>query len=133
METVRSLANHPTAEEIYEAIVQTQPSISKGTVYRNLNSLVEDGQLLKIGVPDGADRFDHNEKIHYHIQCAVCGAFVDVDTAYMTDIDSRVEAITDIRLPVTILSLRVSAPIAGKGNEQLPASWIHQDNTSDSQ
>ena len=37
---VRSLSNHPTAEEVYNRIVLDYPDISKGTVYRNLNSLV---------------------------------------------------------------------------------------------
>ena len=37
---VRFLANHPTAEEVYDRITMEYPDISKGTVYRNLNSLV---------------------------------------------------------------------------------------------
>ena len=37
---VRFLADHPTADEVYERITMEYPDISKGTVYRNLNSLV---------------------------------------------------------------------------------------------
>ena len=56
---VRFLADHPTAEEVYDRITMEYPDISKGTVYRNLNSLVESGLLGKVSVPSGADRFDH--------------------------------------------------------------------------
>ena len=44
---VRFLANHPTAEEVYDRITMEYPDISKGTVYRNLNSLVESGLLSR--------------------------------------------------------------------------------------
>ena len=48
---VRFLADHPTAEEVYDRITMEYPDISKGTVYRNLNSLVESGLLSKVSVP----------------------------------------------------------------------------------
>lgn len=47
---VRFLADHPTAEEVYDRITMEYPDISKGTVYRNLNSLVESGLLSKVSV-----------------------------------------------------------------------------------
>ena len=57
---VRFLADHPTAEEVYDRIAMEYPDISKGTVYRNRNPLVVSGPVLgKVSVPSGADRFDH--------------------------------------------------------------------------
>ena len=41
MQTVQQLCDHPTAEEIYDKAAQECPNLSLGTVYRNLNSLVE--------------------------------------------------------------------------------------------
>ena len=76
---VRFLANHPTAEEVYDRITMEYPDISKGTVYRNLNSLVESGLLSKVSVPSGADRFDHILARHYHIKCTECGKFMNVE------------------------------------------------------
>lgn len=77
---VTGFSGHVTAEEVYAAISREHPSVSKGTVYRNLNSLAEDGKILKIEVPNGADRFDHTCGRHYHAQCTVCGGIFDVDT-----------------------------------------------------
>jgi len=95
---VRTLENHPTAEEVYNCIVTEYPDISKGTVYRNLNSLVETGLLNKVAVPSGADRFDHILTRHYHIECTDCGAFSDVDTEYLEDIDLKISKATNYKM-----------------------------------
>ena len=58
-EAVNKLQCHATADEIYEFIVQEHPSISKGTVYRNLNRLAEMGKIRKMEIPGSPDRFDH--------------------------------------------------------------------------
>lgn len=79
LDTVFELKNHPTADEVYATIYKTHPSISRGTVYRNLNTLTMTGKVLKISVPDSADRFDHNTHNHYHVKCKGCGCFIDVD------------------------------------------------------
>lgn len=78
LEGVVKHGSHPTADEIYEMVSEAHPSISKGTVYRNLNLLSEEGDLRKIRVADGADRFDHNTHAHNHIKCEACGSFYDV-------------------------------------------------------
>lgn len=98
LNAVNSLANHPTADEVYNFIFSTHPSVSKGTIYRNLNSLAENGELLRVSVPNGADRFDHNNYPHYHIKCTHCGAFYDVDMPYLIDIDTKVSGITGFKL-----------------------------------
>ena len=96
---VRSLANHPTAEEVYECITKEYPDISKGTVYRNLNSLVESGLLGKISVPSGADRFDHILARHYHIKCTHCGKFMNVENfEYIPDLEEKVAALTGYKM-----------------------------------
>ena len=96
---VRFLANHPTAEEVYDRITMEYPDISKGTVYRNLNSLVESGLLGKVSVPSGADRFDHILSKHYHIKCTHCGNFMNVeDIDYFYDLDQKVGAVTSYKM-----------------------------------
>ncbi len=96
---VRALADHPSAEEVYDEITKEYPDISKGTVYRNLNSLVECGLLGKVSVPNGADRFDHVLSRHYHIKCTECGAFRNVENfAYIPDMDAKVAAVTGYQM-----------------------------------
>ena len=56
MQTVQNLCDHPTAEEIYDAAVKECPGLSLGTVYRNLNSLVDAGRVRRVSIPGKADR-----------------------------------------------------------------------------
>ena len=48
LETLESTNTHPTAEELYNTVHEKHPKISKSTVYRNINILVEDGVITKI-------------------------------------------------------------------------------------
>ena len=73
MQTVQQLCDHPTAEEIYDKAAQECPNLSLGTVYRNLNSLVEAGRVRRVSIPGKADRFDHTLPWHSHLYCTVCG------------------------------------------------------------
>ncbi len=79
MQKVEQLCNHPTAEEIYEHAVKECPGLSLGTVYRNLNSLVESGLVRRVSIPGKADRFDHTLPWHSHMYCTVCGSVTDAD------------------------------------------------------
>ncbi len=70
---------HPTADTVYMHIRKIYPNISLGTVYRNLNLLAEQGEILKINCQDGCDRFDGNPKPHYHFICSKCGKVMDLE------------------------------------------------------
>ncbi len=86
LDAVNRLKSHATADEIYEAVVQTHPRISRATVYRNLNQLADDAEIQKLEMPDGPDRFDHILQRHYHAKCSRCGRVFDVEMDYMEDI-----------------------------------------------
>ncbi len=70
---------HPTADIVYMNIRNVYPNISLGTVYRNLNLLAEQGEIVKINCRDGSDRFDGNSSLHYHFICNECGKIVDLE------------------------------------------------------
>ncbi|MGF6376802.1 Fur family peroxide stress response transcriptional regulator [Clostridiales Family XIII bacterium PM5-7] len=76
---VRENPVHPTAEWIYGQACKEMPSIGIATVYRNLNALVTLGEIEKIHIADGIDRFDGNTKEHYHLKCTSCGKLQDLD------------------------------------------------------
>ena len=82
--------DHPTADTIYMNIRQEFPNISLGTVYRNLNFLVESGQLSKIPIPGAAHRVDHTLAPHYHIVCKQCGRVYDVDMPYQAELAGKI-------------------------------------------
>lgn len=77
-EELRRLANHPTADEVYEAVHAKHPSISRATVFRTLGKLADEGEVGRVRINNGADRFDHQTFAHYHVRCTVCGRVDDV-------------------------------------------------------
>ena len=78
LDAINNLANHPTAEDVYLCVVKTHPTISKATVYRNLATAAEDGEISDVGIFDGAMRFDHRKDEHFHFVCDKCKKLVDV-------------------------------------------------------
>ncbi len=80
-DTVCTLRNHPTAQEVYDRLHRDHPTVSRATVYRILGGLAAQGQLLKIPIADSADHFDHNTESHVHFFCRMCGCVGDVDVA----------------------------------------------------
>lgn len=88
--TVYEMRRHVTANEVYEFIKEAYPTIGKGTVYRNLDILVEEGALRKVEVPDGPNRFDFTLKNHYHVRCVKCGEVSDVDMDQIPDLLERI-------------------------------------------
>ena len=89
---VNRLQNHATADKIYEDIAKEHPTVSRGTVYRNLKQLSDAGEIRKLEVPGGADRYDHLCNNHYHTRCLKCGRVFDADMDY---IDNLAAAIRD--------------------------------------
>ena len=90
LETVQKLRNHATADEIYAALTKEYPSISRGTVYRNLNRLAETDKIRKISIPGSADRFDHRCVEHYHVRCMECDRVFDVDMDCFPEIENNI-------------------------------------------
>lgn len=79
MQKVQSLGCHPTAEQIYNAALAECPNLSLGTVYRDLNSLVDMGRVRRVPIPGKADRFDHTLEPHSHLYCTACGGVSDIE------------------------------------------------------
>ena len=74
-----STDSHPDVAYVYSQVRKIIPSISLGTVYRNLNLLADIGEIIKIPTPDGGDRFDGRTDPHYHVVCGSCGNVFDLE------------------------------------------------------
>nr|WP_318684428.1 transcriptional repressor [uncultured Acetatifactor sp.] len=91
LKTVRELKSHPTVDEVYTAATAEHPTISKGTVYRNLNQLAEEGEIRKMDVPAGVEHYDHCCHEHYHVRCLKCGRIYDVDMDYIPHLERAIK------------------------------------------
>lgn len=79
LDIVKNTRNHPTAEWIYQEAKKELPTIGIATVYRNLNTLVEMGEVQRLVSGDGQDRFDGMVDEHFHLKCSCCGSLVDLE------------------------------------------------------
>ena len=91
LEILRSTESHPTATWIYERLKPDFPNLSLGTVYRNLNILVEQGMVLELKFGSTFDRYDGKTLPHYHFICETCAAISDVDMEHKRELDRKVE------------------------------------------
>lgn len=78
---LREVTSHPTADEIFSMTRETLPRISLGTVYRNLELLARQGDILCLESGGTQKRFDGNMMPHHHARCSECGKIVDVEAA----------------------------------------------------
>ncbi len=69
-EAIMKLKNHPTAENIIDYIKSNHPNISVGTVYKVLDSLVENNLLRKVKTERDVMRYDAVLSNHHHLYCA---------------------------------------------------------------
>ena len=88
---------HPTAEWIYTRLKPQHPSLSFGTVYRNLGILAEQGKIRKIESREG-DHFDGNMEPHFHVRCRICGNLQDVLLPYDEQMDRQVQQATGFQI-----------------------------------
>lgn len=102
---VRNFPIHPTADQVYTALKAENPNLSLGTVYRNLNLLSEMGELLKIRIADGSDRFDGRTDCHYHMFCDKCSRVFDVELSELDGLIDTVSQKYGHRLTMVTLNL----------------------------
>lgn len=113
-EAVNSLHCHATADDVYEAVSSRHPSISRATVYRNLNVLADEGKIRRLAIPGGADRFDHDPCQHYHARCDICGRVFDVEMDNLDNPEKHVRQTEGFQLTGHDLIFRGICPLCGK-------------------
>src|SRR5580692_10411291 len=73
--------SHPTAQDLFERLRPTFPSMSFATVYNTLDALARASLAGIVRLPGkrgDAARFDPNTSAHHHAVCDGCGAVVDI-------------------------------------------------------
>jgi len=79
MQVFAESKEHPTAEQIFEKVQSTHPTISLGTIYKTLETLHEAGLAVKVNVADSAQRWDAKLNPHHHIVCSDTGEIIDFE------------------------------------------------------
>jgi Fe2+ or Zn2+ uptake regulation protein len=69
---------HPTAQEIFDRLQSSMPTMSFATVYNTLDALTSAGLAGSLSLSPGPARFDPNMELHDHAVCDGCGLVRDV-------------------------------------------------------
>jgi Fur family peroxide stress response transcriptional regulator len=69
--------DHPTAEQLYQALKKKYPTLSSATMYQTLHLLTEIGLLQELGFSDRGSRYDPDTSPHINIVCKNCGKIQD--------------------------------------------------------
>ncbi|MEX0968524.1 MAG: Fur family transcriptional regulator [Bacteroidia bacterium] len=71
--------NHPTAEQVFDLIHESHPSISLATVYKTMETLEKNGLLVKVKTAGDRTRYDANTDHHNHIYCTKTNRIIDYE------------------------------------------------------
>jgi Fe2+ or Zn2+ uptake regulation protein len=103
MDIIMTSMEHMTAEEIYVKARQIMPSISIGTVYRNLGQMTDDGEIRRIVMPNAPDIFDGFLHPHEHLICQKCRKISNVT---ISDFHEYLEKQTGVEILEFDLSMK---------------------------
>jgi Fe2+ or Zn2+ uptake regulation protein len=78
MDYLMTHRTHPTADEVYMALCDSIPTLSKTTVYNTLKLFVEQQAALMLTINDKNVHFDGDTSLHSHFFCRRCGKVYDL-------------------------------------------------------
>lgn len=89
--------NHPTADQIYTALHEEEPTLSKTTVYNTLHMLAERGLIREVSIENNETRYDIITEDHGHFKCTQCGTVSDfcIDIESLTSNDLSAFEVSD--------------------------------------
>ena len=82
LKIIKNTKTHPTMKEIYELVKEINPTIGQATVYRNINKLTEDGNVVRILDPNNECHYDGDISQHSHFICTNCHKIIDIFDDY---------------------------------------------------
>jgi len=106
LDILRCTDSHPTAEGIYDKVRRIIPSISQGTVYRNLKILRETGEISELNLSGTVSRFEGRQENHYHFRCERCKRVFDLDEPVNNELEKRVSRRTGFKVSYHQLEFR---------------------------
>ena len=106
LNVLRHADSHPTADWIYDEVRQVISNISKGTVYRNLKILRENGEISELNLSGTVSRYEGRLENHYHFRCEKCGRIFDLNEPVNSELDERVARKTGFQVSYHQLEFR---------------------------
>jgi Fur family ferric uptake transcriptional regulator len=80
-DALESAARPLLPQEVLTLAQDAAPGVSLATVYRNLKSLVQEGEVQPVNLPGESTRFERSHghhHHHHHFQCRSCQSVFDI-------------------------------------------------------
>jgi Fur family peroxide stress response transcriptional regulator len=90
IEFLEGNTSHPSAEDIYKAILEKYPMVSFTTVYNTLETLRGMGRVWELNIDETRKRYDPNTHLHHHMICTGCKAIVDIHVDFPLDLPDEI-------------------------------------------
>ena len=83
---------HRESEEIYLALKKSGQHVSRATIYRTMDILVNNGFARKMNLGDGRARYESkvNSPHHDHLVCMDCGLIVEFMDQKIEDLQDKI-------------------------------------------
>lgn len=78
MNYLLTTCSHPTAEDVYTALSEAMPTLSRTTVYNTLRLFAEHGAARMLTIDERKVCFDGQMHPHAHFLCRRCNALYDM-------------------------------------------------------
>lgn len=81
---------HPSAESIHAELKNNYPTMSLATVYKTIDLLKREGEILELEFSDFGNRYDgKNPDPHPHVICTSCGKIIDPSQLDLEEITNK--------------------------------------------
>jgi Fur family peroxide stress response transcriptional regulator len=92
-------SEHPSAESIHGELVDTYPTMSLATVYKTINLLKQESEVLELEFSDLGNRYDGKKPYpHPHVICTKCGKIIDPSQLDMEEITNKMMQETGFKI-----------------------------------
>jgi Fur family peroxide stress response transcriptional regulator len=107
---------HIDIDTLYESLKNIFPYISLATVYKNINSMTNNGFLTEVKIPKLKTRYEISKENHAHLLCKKCGELMDIDINSKT-ITNKAERESGYKIEKTLITFEGICPKCQKEEE----------------
>jgi Fur family peroxide stress response transcriptional regulator len=98
LEVVLECSEHPSADEVYDRVKDRVPNVSRSTVYRALEAMVELGVVRRLNHAGVGVRYDGKVQRHHHLVCTTCNRVLDYQDPSLDDLPVPKSGVSGFRI-----------------------------------
>ncbi|GAC1405516.1 MAG: transcriptional repressor [Chloroflexota bacterium] len=106
--------HHRSADEIRAEILERYPALDPATVYRTLETLEENGLVVRMELGDKRTRWAHVTHDHHHLACRNCKAIIELPDGPFQQFADGLNQAHGVRVDMQHLVLRGLCPDCAK-------------------